>query len=230
MSSPGHRRNILEMNHKKVNIGLAWDRYNLVAVQHFEGDYVEYESLPEFDTGRLRLEGRVKNGARFDVGDTIPIQLFYDPPPHSLTRGQLSRTYCYGLGMPVAYVRKPLTGGSYYPKDTLRTTYTPCTSPYDVSQDAPAPRSPNESHAHWRQAYAANQSKEKVPAVMQAATASVWRVGSTRFRITASLSKTLRKHGPGVYTVVLWGVVGGDVEIISEYSIFHDIPRPNGYD
>ena len=40
----------------------------------------------------------------------------------------------------------------------------------------------------------------------------------------------LKKHGPGVYTVVLWGVVGGEIEIISEYSIFHDIPRPDGYD
>ena len=87
MGSPGHRRNILEKNHRRVNIGLAWDRYNLIAVQHFEGDYVEYVTFPEFDEDRLRLEGRVKNGARFDVGDTIPIQLFYDPPPHSLTPG-----------------------------------------------------------------------------------------------------------------------------------------------
>ena len=95
VSSPGHRRNILEKSHRKVNIGLAWDRYNLVAVQHFEGDYVEYETLPEFDGNRLRLEGKVKNEARFGVGDTIPVQIFYDPPPHSLTPGQLSRTYCY---------------------------------------------------------------------------------------------------------------------------------------
>ena len=35
MGSPEHRDNILD--HKKVNIGLAWDKYNLKAVQHFEG-------------------------------------------------------------------------------------------------------------------------------------------------------------------------------------------------
>ena len=230
MGSPGHRRNILEKNHRKVNIGLAWDRYNLIAVQHFEGDYVEYEILPDFNEGRLRLEGKVKNGARFGVGDTIPIQIFYDPPPHSLVPGQLSRTYCYGSGLPVAYLREPLTGSRYYPKDTLRTTYSPCASPYDVPPDASAPQSPGQAHAHWQSAYDANRSTKKMPAVMQAVTASSWRTGSSGFLITASLGNVLKKHGPGVYTVVLWGAVGDETEIISEYSIFHNIPRPDGYD
>ena len=230
MSSPGHRRNILERKHKKVNIGLAWDRYNLIAVQHFEGDYVEYETLPEFDEGKLRLEGQVKNGARFGVGDTIPVQIFYDPPPYPLTPGQLSGTYCYGSGLPVAYIREPLTGDWYYPEDSLRTTYSPCSSPYEVSQDVPPPQSPSQANAHWRAAYIANQSRNEIPVVMQAVTASSWRTGTSSFRITASLGKVLKKHGPGVYTVVLWGVVGVETEIISEYSIFHDIPRPGGYD
>ena len=46
MGSPGHRRNILDRWHKRVNIGLAWDRYNIRAYQHFEGDYIQYEELP----------------------------------------------------------------------------------------------------------------------------------------------------------------------------------------
>ena len=46
MDNPGHRRNLLGRWHKKVNIGLAWNRYNLMGYQHFEGDYVEYGSLP----------------------------------------------------------------------------------------------------------------------------------------------------------------------------------------
>jgi len=41
MNSPGHRENILRPRHRKVNIGLALDRYNFRAVQQFEGDYVE---------------------------------------------------------------------------------------------------------------------------------------------------------------------------------------------
>ena len=231
MSSPGHRRNILEKGHQQVNIGLAWDRYNHVMIQHFEGDYVEYETLPGLDEReRLRFEGKVKDGARFDTGDTIPVQIFYDPPPHPLTRGQLSRTYCYGFGRPVAYLRKPLTGGRYYPGDTLSTTYSPCASPYDVPPDVAAPQSPSQAHAHWQQAYNANLLLRRVPAVMQAITASGWETSGDNFRVTANFDKILNKHGPGVYTVVLWGVLDGDPEVISEYSIFYDMPRPGGYD
>ena len=65
MSSPGHRRNILGKWHKKVNIGLAWDKYNFLAYQHFEGDYVEYDELPSIQDGILSLSGIAKNGARF---------------------------------------------------------------------------------------------------------------------------------------------------------------------
>ena len=57
---------------RRVNIGLAWDRYNFVAVQHFEGDYVEFESLPHFDGGKLRFEGKVKSGARVWSGRNNP--------------------------------------------------------------------------------------------------------------------------------------------------------------
>ena len=33
MSSPGHNRNILNRQHKMVNIGLAWDRYKSAMYQ-----------------------------------------------------------------------------------------------------------------------------------------------------------------------------------------------------
>ena len=36
MNSSGHRRNILDPQHKKVNIGIAWDRYNTLMYQHFD--------------------------------------------------------------------------------------------------------------------------------------------------------------------------------------------------
>ncbi len=89
MDSPGHRRNILNPTHKKVNIGLAWDRFNIVANQHFEGDYVEYDSLPTIEGTVLSLSGRVKNGVRFSGVSDLSVQVFYDPPFHPLTRGQL---------------------------------------------------------------------------------------------------------------------------------------------
>ncbi len=124
MNSPGHRRNILDKWHKKVNIGLAWDNYNFNAAQHFEGDYVEYDSVPAInDIGALSLAGQVKNSARFDQDDYFDISIYYDSPPHRLTRGQIARTYCYESGLPVAYVRKPLTGNWFYNEDEISTTY-----------------------------------------------------------------------------------------------------------
>ena len=150
--------------------------------------------------------------------------------PTRLPRGQLSRTYCYDFGLPVAYLREPLTGGWSYPQDTLDTTYSPCSSPYDVSPDALAPQSYSQAYAHWQTAYDANRSTKKSVVEMQGVTASGWRTGDSGFHVTASLGNVLKKHGPGVYTVVLWGVVGDDIETISQYSIFHDIPRPDGYD
>ena len=98
MDSQGHRRTILDPTHRKVNIGLAWDRYNMVAYQHFEGDYLEYTALPRIEDGILSFEGHVRNGAKFDEGRFTPVAVSYDPPPHNLTRGQVSRTYCYAAG------------------------------------------------------------------------------------------------------------------------------------
>ena len=49
--SPGHRRNILDPTHMKVNVGIAWDLYNVKMFQHLEGDYVEYQPLPGLTPG-----------------------------------------------------------------------------------------------------------------------------------------------------------------------------------
>ena len=79
MESPGHRRNILDPSHMKVSIGIAWDRYNVKIFQHFEGDYVEYQRIPEIDDGVLRMSGQDPewraSGSRRDLG----VQIFYDP-------------------------------------------------------------------------------------------------------------------------------------------------------
>ena len=229
MDSPGHRRNILDKWHKKVNIGLAWDRYNFSAIQHFEGDYVQYEQLPQLDKDVLSMSGRVKNGARFDQDDHFDFSIYYDPPPHALTGGQLARTYCYDSGLPSAYVRKPLTGGWYYPEDQYDTTYDPCPNPYSVPAGAPAPASPDQAHQYWRQAYNASQSRVETTVWLPAVTASEWKVSGDRFSIAADLSEVLDAHGTGVYTVVVWGNLGGENEIISEYSIFHGVEPPETY-
>ena len=114
MDSPGHRRNILDPWHRKVNIGIAWDGYNFAAVQHFEGDYVEYSTVPKIADGVLKMEGTVQNGARIDREDSLGVQVYYDAPPKRLTRGQVSVTYCYGYGLQVVGLRRPLTGNQFW--------------------------------------------------------------------------------------------------------------------
>ena len=107
MDSPGHRRNVLDPWHKKVNVGVAWDRYNFNAIQHFEGDYVEFDQLPTIANGVLSMSGKVKNDVTFQEGRDLGVQIYYDQPPHTLTRGQVARTYCYDSRLLIASLREP---------------------------------------------------------------------------------------------------------------------------
>ena len=141
MSSAGHRRNILRPQHRKVNIGLAYDRYNIVIYQHFEGDYVTYSQLPAIRDGVLTMSGTVRNGPEMNDVTDLGVQIYYDPPPRRLTRGQLARTYCYDHGLQIASLRQPVQPGWSWTKDEFVTEYRQCPDPYDVPADAPAPQS-----------------------------------------------------------------------------------------
>ena len=229
MNSPGHRRNLLDPHHKKVNIGIAWDRYNTAMNQHFEGDYVEYDRLPTISNGVLSFSGTTKNGARFSQEKDLGVQIYFDPPPHELSRGQVARTYCYDSGLRVAALRWPLTGGYRWTSDTYTTTHDPCPSPYDVPASAPPPRSPNEAHQSWQEAYNASQSRPTQSITVPWITAAEWTANGTSFAVRADISGELDRHGDGVYSLMLWGKRGGEDIVISQYSIFHGIAPPNGY-
>ena len=224
--SPGHRRNILRPQHKKVNIGIAWDRHNFKMVQHFEGDYVEYEKAPSIQGGILSLKGRVKNGAGIGSEDGLGVQIYYDRPPRRLTLGQLSRTYCYGIGLEVAALREPLAGGWYYPDDEFTTTQTTCPDPYDVSPTAPAPKSHKEAGVFWQSAYDASRSSPTRSVTSPWITAGTWDASSSNFNVVADIGRVLQKHGPGVYTVVVWADIGAIREPVSDYAIFYKVDPP----
>ena len=229
MGSPGHRRNILEPTHRKVNVGLAWDRYNITTFQHFEGDYVVYDGLPTIAGGQLRMQGTLKNGAGIHSDRDLGVQIFYDPPPHPLTRGQLSRTYCYSNGDMVAALRPPPGGNSYYSTHEFFQAFKSCPNPYDVPPDAPAPRSADDAHRHWQEAYDASQSRPRVPRIIPWITAKTWSGRGDSFDVVADLTGIIRQYGAGVYTIVVWARLMGGREVVSEYSIFHEITPPDGY-
>ena len=229
LDSPGHRRNILDRWHKKVNIGLAWDRYNSRIVQHFEGDYVEYDRLPALEDGLLVLSGRLKNGVRLEESSDLGVQIYYDRPPYGLTRGQVARTYCYGSGRLIASLRGPPGANWSWAEDEFTTTYQPCPNPYYVPADAPAPRSYDEALEFGQAAYDASQALEEKSITGQWIDASKWDVGDDAFSVTADLSELLREYRAGVYSLIVWGGIGGEKVIVSEYSIFHGVSPPDGY-
>ena len=229
MSSLGHRRNILDKHHKKVNIGIAWDDYNFLAYQHFEGDYVEYDKLPAIENGQISLNGIVKNGVQLGDERDLGVQIYYDPPPHELTRGQVSRTYCYDGGRKVASLREPLTGGQYWNEDEFSTIYQPCPDPYDVPQDAPPARSNDEAHDLWEEAYTVSRDREEQTIIVPWITGLEWEVRDKSFSVEADINEVLEEHREGVYTVVVWGNIDGERAVISEYSIFHGVTPPDTY-
>ena len=226
MDSPGHRTNILRPYHRKVNLGLAWDLFNFHAVQQFERDYVEYTTVPVLRDGELWMEGRTKNGADLHQGDHFRVVIYYLPPPRTLTQGQIARIYGSCNGRKVAHL-------SYRSTGTLETSWETCLLPHDVPAHLPGPSSSHEAHVLWEEARAKWESRDKrETGTSRKIKMSEYRLDGDRFFIRADLSEVLDEHGPGVYQVVLFGVLppAGEVKPISEYSLFHGIPRPTGYD
>ena len=152
----------------------------------------------------------------FEEKNDLGVQIYFDPPPHSLTRGQVSRTYCYDNGLRVTGLRPPLTGGWYYSENEFTSTYTPCPNPYDVPSDAPGPRSHNEAHEFWQAAYDASQVREGRLISVPSITAQEWSTSEFEvidnqwvekkgvFSVKADLSDVLTKHGDGVYSLTIW--------------------------
>ncbi len=229
MASPGHRRNILDPHHRSVSIGIAWDRYNTAMYQHFEGSYVAYDSLPSISGGVLSLSGRTKNGLRFNGNRDLGVQIYYDPPPHNLMPGQVARTYCYDSGRRVAALREPLTGGYHWTTHEFATTHHPCPNPFDVPADTPPPRSSAEAHQTWEKAYHDSKLLQPQPITVPWVTASQWTASGTSFSLAANIERILDRHGDGVYSLMLWGKLGGEDLVISQYSIFHGVTPPDTY-
>ena len=223
IDNPEYSNFFLNANYHKANVGLAWNRFNIQYYLTFEGDYIELTSLPTFQDGILSMEGRVKNGANLLHGDHHRVLIRYKSPPQELTRGQLARSYgvCYGPWVAFLTYR---SGGSQ------SETWEPCFGPYAVPPESPAPNSALEANQLWEEAR--SQSNEAVtPEAITVPVIKMSRfdVEGDEFAIRADVQTVLDSHGPGVYMVEIWGIVDGAAELISEYTIFHGIPRPTGY-
>ena len=108
-SNWGHRDNILNEWHKRVNIGIAYDTRRLTLVEQFEGDYIQFTGLPALDNGLLSLSGNVTLGALDSVA------VFYDPLPQPMMQSDLlNGPRSYSLGTRAATIIPRPPPGYYY--------------------------------------------------------------------------------------------------------------------
>ena len=218
MASPGHRDNMLDPHHRTVNIGIAWDKHNMKIAQHFEHAYIHFDELPSIDNGVLSFSAMARN---INLSYDITASISYDPPPHSLTPGQLAHTYCYPYGQTVAAILEPPEPGSFYGDDSYLEESTPCPNPYDMPPETPAPASPEQAlKAHEdakRRSQTATNLTHTVPFLM----ADRWDQSPIRFDVSVDIGDVLEEHGPGVYTVMIGDFVTGKYILLSVYSIFH---------
>jgi len=124
MTSPGHRKNILDKWHEKVNIGVAYNNERLDLVQQFEGDYIDFDAPPNISNNTLSMSGHIT------LGTIENVSLYYDPLPQPLSPAQLDAPpydYAYGLGEDIGTILPPLPSGFYYidllPTDVVAKTW-----------------------------------------------------------------------------------------------------------
>lgn len=234
LNSPGHRETMLSPEYRKVNIGLAWDRNVFKVVQHFEGDYVEFEVLPVIEDGMLELEGRLTPGHAFTGQVPLLAMIAYDPAPERLSAGQLARTYCYGHGEVVGAFIPP----SRLLRDEFEFTHAfeeaECIDPYDIGRTAAEPESQAESIRMFEESKARSEQTRETELTLVFRKAEEMTAEGREFSIRADMTGLLDEHGPGVYTVALIaeleGISGGEPDtVISEHSIFHEVRAPTGY-
>ena len=228
MRSPGHRRTILDPKFKGVNLGIDWDdNLNRVVVQHFEGNYTEYDVLPTIEDGKLSVAGRALGRAGFKSENDLIVVLHWDPPPRMLTRGQIARVYTHDYGEPIVGIAPPMDGGIYAPRAYKYTTQP---HPYDVQADAPTPQFKEEATELYQEAKQVSKAQETFYTHLPMMGASEWKVSEHEFEMVADVGDLLEEHGAGVYTVHVWAVLDGEPLVISKYSIWHGVEKPVGYE
>ena len=203
MNSPGHKKNILDKWHNRVNLGVVCNEFACAAVQQFESDYVVFSVQPTISKGILRFAGDLKGDFTFQGA-----QLWYDQPPHPLTPGQLDATYSYSAGQkPATFLRKPLGENSYYPENSAQHSYRRSVDPYSLDPNISRNSAPEKSFINHVKA---------VPWT----TTTTWRDSGQNFEVEVNISSVLNDLGPGVYTLIIWGNAGGESIPLTKYSLF----------
>jgi uncharacterized protein YkwD len=116
----GHRDNILNPEHRKVSIGVAYTSHFLAFVQHFEGGAVTSVQAPEIDAGgTLTLTAQI-NEPGFELFGAVTVHREELPTPKTPQQIEELHSYCVGgdfsedCGQPIARVLPPPPRGRRY--------------------------------------------------------------------------------------------------------------------
>ncbi|MBI4310930.1 MAG: CAP domain-containing protein [Chloroflexi bacterium] len=211
MAQAGFRSAIVEKLHRKVTIGVAFNGAALVFVQQFEGEYVRWSSAPTLSRGILGLSGEMLDGFALEG-----VQVWFDPLPALLTRGQLAQSTCYDIGRPVAVLQPP--GAGYGPQ--AQDAWKQCPDPHAFAAGTPPP-SPSADETGVPKEVDASGITTALGMVDRVA-AAAWDTSNNTFAITANLRTVLSTQGPGVYTVVVWGKKDGVSRSLTNYSLWYE--------
>jgi hypothetical protein len=111
-SNWSHQKNILNQWHKRVNLGIAYDKNSVALDQQFEGDYVEFYTPPTITGNTLSLSGRITQ-----PNITLDnVSVAFDDLPQPLTGDQLNNGpyHSYGLGKRLGFILPPPPPGQVY--------------------------------------------------------------------------------------------------------------------
>ena len=89
-------------------------------------------------------------------------------------------------------------------------------------------RSSRRTHL-WQKAYNASQNRKNLFIAVPWVTAREWMARDRSFAVKADIGDLLAQPGSGVYSLTVWGSVGGEDAVISQYSIFHNVAPPDTY-
>ena len=219
LESPGHHRNMLNPKHTIMNVGIAYDQYNTAMIQQFTNNYVQYLERPRIDPeGALSLQGTVQN-ASLDTGRSIVVQIGYDPPARTLTQGQLSKTHSLCNPTTVGTIRAQPQDEP--PHETVMISAR-CRDPYQNSASTQHPVNAEQAARNWQEAKGTSALIRERQARVHRLTPGTLQISSREFLIRADLTPILDQHGPGIYSITLWGTPAGmdRSTILSEQSIF----------
>ncbi|MYC08217.1 MAG: hypothetical protein F4X57_13770 [Chloroflexi bacterium] len=231
MDSEGHRETMLDPLYRKVSIGIATNR-GIWVVQHFEGEYIEFDELPSLDGGILSMSGHVKEGAQMD--EDVGVMIEYDPPVRELTIEQLEQTQCYNPGLPVAIVLKnpfdeydlddpDVRVEIYEMLASLEDSPIPheeCRDPYKMDlADSYSRSDGSESRFGLGQPDEISE-REVYVSFMLAEEWSITNFGE--FSMRADIGNVMADYGSGVYTVTIVATIAGELSPISVYAVFVD--------